>query len=508
MKYLIVIPECCSFLSPAATAQLIDNALQYAEQGNDVTVTYCDDASVCYCFTNTDRSKTLCHFCRRYIHTMLSSRPVRYQKGIHWIAYKDDGKAIPPFQYKSIEDIKALRYKGVAIGYAAYSTFLSISRNLYPKVDDAFRAYFDKLLSIACKYTDFTLKLLDSVKPDVICSINSRSVCSRPLWDITRQKHIPYECWEGIYNRESQYCKISYGDSTPHDPVTNKRMIEERWNNSSLPESERIKVGEDFYFKRRNSIPAGDKLYVKDQRQGMLPNGFDTAKHNILILNSSEDEYAALFEEYLDGVPFKSQYPGIKFIAESLSSASDYHIYLRIHPNLKQISYLYHTKLYELEKTCPNLSVIAPDSPVSTYSLIDACEKVLVFGSTTGPEATFWGKPVILMANCVYPLIGVSYNPRTAEEVLQLVKEPNLPAKDRLQAVKFGYFSLNDEHPEYKYFHPVKAHKELLGRSFDYHKMDVGFLRNRQLILLQTAGKYFYYKHLNFPQEEDPALYE
>ena len=28
------------------------------------------------------------------------------------------------------------------------------------------------------------------------------------------------------------------------------------------------------------------------------------------------------------------------------------------------------------------------------------------------------------------------------------------------------------------------------------------------LILLQTAGKYFYYKHLNFPQEEDPALYE
>lgn len=440
--------------------------------------------------------------------TLLSSKVVRNHKGIRWIAYKDNGQPDPPFEYASLEEAKKLQYKGVAIGYAAYSTFLSTSRNLYPKLDAAFRHYFDKLLASACKYTDFTLQLVENLQPDIICSINSRSVCSRPLWDITRMKGILYDCWEGAYNRSNQYCKLSFGNSTPHDPETNRRVIEEKWNKSKLPLEERIKVGEDFYRKRRNSIPSGDKLYVKDQVAGLLPEGFDTSKHNLLILNSSEDEYAALYEEFKDGVPFRVQYPGIKYIAAAFSNDPSYHLYLRIHPNLKNISYLYHTKLYQLAKENPNLTVIPPDSPVSTYSMIDACEKVLVFGSTTGPEATYWGKPVILMSNCAYPLIDVSYTPRTPEEVIKLAKTPDLPAKNRLQAIKFGYYYLNDENEGYKYFHPFRDHKKLLGRSFDYHIIDVGFLRSKWLILLQTAGKYHYYKHLNFPQEEDPALYE
>ncbi len=508
MKYLIFGPTFCSFLSPAPVAQVIDNALLYAEQGHEVTVAYCDNSTSHYCFTNTDSSKDVCRCCRSYMHTLLSSRPVRSHKNVRWIGYKDDGKAFPPMPYNSVEEIKRLKYKGVEVGFAAYSTFLSASRNLYPRIDANFRAYFDKLLESACKYTDFTLELIETIKPDKVCGLNSRSVCSRPVWDITRQKHIPYDCWEGVYDRSSQYCKFSFGDSTPHDPVTNKRIVQEIWDKSRLSEPERIQVGEDFFRKRRNSIPAGDKLYVKDQVQGMLPEGFDPSKHNILILNSSEDEYAALFEDYLDGVPFKTQYPGIKFIAESLSKDPDYHLYLRIHPNLKTVHYLYHTKLYELEKNNPNLTVIAPDSPISTYAMIDACEKVVVFGSTTGPEASYWGKPVILLYNCVYSLMDICYTPHTKEETMELIRTPDLPPKDKMPAIKFGYFFLNDENDEYKYFRPVRYHKNLLGRSFDYHKLEAGALRSKWLILLQTAGKYFYYKHLNYPQEEDPALYE
>lgn len=508
MKYLIFGPTFCSFLSPAPVIQVIDNALRYAEQGHEVTVAYCDNATTRYCFTNTDCSKGACKMCRSYMHTLLSSQPVRSHKGIRWIGYRDDGKPGPRFDYETVDDIKSLVYKGVEVGFAAYSTFLSTSRNLYPKIDGKFRAYFDKLLESACKYTDFTLNLVDSIHPDMICGLNSRSVCSRPLRDICWQRHIPYDCWEGVYDRSSQYCKISYGDSTPHDPATNKRIIEETWNKSSLPEAERIQVGEDFYRKRRNSIPAGDKLYVKDQVTGMLPEGFDTSKHNILILNSSEDEYAALFKDYLDGVPFKTQYPGIKYIAEAMRNDPDYHLYLRIHPNLKTVPYLYHTKLYDLQQDNPNLTVIAADSPVSTYSLLDACEKVVVFGSTTGPEAAYWGKPVILLYNCAYSLLDICYTPHTPEEVMELIRTPDLPAKDKMQAIKFGYFFLNDENDVYEYFHPFRDHKKMFGRSFDYHKVEVGPLRSRWLILLQTAGKYFYYKHLNYPQEEDPALYE
>ena len=96
----------------------------------------------------------------------------------------------------------------------------------------------------------------------------------------------------------------------------------------------------------------------------------------------------------------------------------------------------------------------------------------------------------------------------TGATAIALLKTPDLPAKDKLQTIKFGYFALNDENEEYVYFHPFRLHKDMLGRSFDYHTIDVGTLRSKALILLQIAGKYFYYKHLNYPQEEDPSLYQ
>ena len=104
--------------------------------------------------------------------------------------------------------------------------------------------------------------------------------------------------------------------------------------------------------------------------------------------------------------------------------------------------------------------------------------------------------------------MDICYTPHTKEETMELIRTPDLPPKDKMPAIKFGYFFLNDENDEYKYFRPVRYHKNLLGRSFDYHKLEAGALRSKWLILLQTAGKYFYYKHLDYPQEEDPALYE
>ena len=509
MKYLIFSQTVCNFLSPAPIAQLLDNAIIYLEQGHEVYFVWCNDSRSHYCATNTDCSRGACRICKRYMKTLFGSRIVRSHKNLQLIPYQDDGKPFPgPFNYESLEDIKNIKYKGVDVGLAAYSTYLSLSRNLNPLINGTFRSYFDKLIGLTCKYTDFLLNLIEKISPDMICTLNSRGVCSRPIWDITHQNHIPYLCWEGVYNRQSQYCKITFGNSTPHDPVTNKRIVEEKWANSALPEDEKIEIGEDFFLKRRNSIPAGDKLFVKSQVQGMLPDGFDRNKHNILILNGSEDEYAALFADYQSGVAFKSQYPGIKYLAEAFSKEHDYHLYLKIHPNLKDVSYLYHTKLYELEKAHPNFTVIPPDSPVSTYACIDACEKAVVFGSTTGPEATYWGKPVLLLSNCPYSLLDVCYVPPTPEEAIALLKTPDLPAKDKLQAIKFGYFALNDENEEYVYFHPFRLHKDMLGRSFDYHTIDVGTLRSKALILLQIAGKYFYYKHLNYPQEEDPSLYQ
>jgi hypothetical protein len=124
-----------------------------------------------------------------------------------------------------------------------------------------------------------------------------------------------------------------------------------------------------------------------------------------------------------------------------LEQAPDLHFYLRIHPNLKGVTHRDHMDLYQL-KQYPNITIIPPESMVSTYALMDACEKVVTFGSTTGVEASYWGKPSILVGRSYYEMLDACYHVKSKEELAEALKAQLAP-KDRLGADKYGYFQVD-----------------------------------------------------------------
>ena len=93
--------------------------------------------------------------------------------------------------------------------------------------------------------------------------------------------------------------------------------------------------------------------------------------------------------------------------------------------------------------TQTNLTVIAATAPCSTYDLLDAAEKVIVFGSTMGVESAYWGKPTILLAGAFYHELDVCYAPATPEEIYPLIECRDLPPKSREGAIRYGYYILN-----------------------------------------------------------------
>ena len=95
----------------------------------------------------------------------------------------------------------------------------------------------------------------------------------------------------------------------------------------------------------------------------------------------------------------------MQFIKDWVADKHDIDIYLRIHPRLQEIINASVTELYRLDSQ--NFYVIRPESPSSTYTLIDQCDAVLTFGSRAGIEATFWGKPSILVGTAVYESFDV-----------------------------------------------------------------------------------------------------
>ena len=236
---------------------------------------------------------------------------------------------------------------------------------------------------------------------------------------------------------------MTFINSLPHDIVNFNQRILSLWNSDFHLQSEKIEIGNRFYYNRRHGLPSGDKVFIEYQKESLLPINWSDNKKNILIFVSSEDEFSAVGKEFDNYSLFNSQVEGIKYLVENCRN-DDIQFYVRIHPNLSKVNYSYHHDLINLNNSYPNLSVILANSPVSTYALMDKAEKVIVFGSTTGIEAAFWGKPVILLSGALYYYLDVCYIPKTKEEALEFVLN-NLVTKDKCPTIMYGYYVMQQE---------------------------------------------------------------
>ena len=501
MKYTIFTQFENCFLYSGNLANVLDHAKDLAIQGNEVYVVYCDAKLHHQCWLNMTSDKSICRICMKYRMLLLKQLP----KTIKLIPISSYKYAILPHtrpDISNMEELKKTEYRGVKIGYAALSSYLTLSRNLNPLFDQQFKDYIGTWISLGQDYTDITNAIINDTQPDVVACFNSRIIHSRPIIDTAEKRGLKHLCYETAYNIKNQQVKITY-DITPHSVEGNTKITNNLWESDKFPKEEKIKIAERFFYNRRHSIKAGDKLYVKDQILGKIPEGWDKQKYNILILNSSEDEYASIGDEFIDKSIFPNQISALKYIAEHYKDRKDIHFYLRIHPNLKDIPYSYHTSLHTLFNKYDNFTVIPGDSPISTYSLIDHCNKVIVFGSTTGPEAAYWGKPVILLTYCYYSLMDICYIPENLEQLDELVFNMELAPKDKLGTLKFAYSRLNNEFEDFIYYKYHKTNVDCLGKHFELCVYETNFLRKMYAIILQMMGKRLYYKKLWFPTKEN-----
>jgi hypothetical protein len=200
---------------------------------------------------------------------------------------------------------------------------------------------------------------------------------------------------------------------------------------------------------------------VAKQDHGRLPANWDATRRNIAVFPSSEDELAAIGAGWQNPI-YATQLQGLQRIIQSLSAdPRELHLYVRVHPNLQGVANNQTRGLAQLQS--PLATVIPPEDPVSTYALMHACEKVLTFGSTTGIEAVYWGRPSLLAGISFYRQLGGTYNPSTHEDLVELLKA-RLTPRDPLPALMYGFYQATFGLP-YHYFQPKKLfHGRFNGR--------------------------------------------
>lgn len=436
-----------SAIAKTSMAIMPDEAQTMVKEGHEVIVLYCN-GFLNMCSSNPKGNCGLCKVCKMWTRKAFSY----LDKSVKIIPLTDFDEPLTKSEwlYSSSDELKKIKFNDANIGMAALSTYINFTRNQNPKITEESKVYFDNMLEQGKKLTDVFARIDKEIAPDQYYLFNVRRIDNKPAYETLKglQKDIKIiEVFPGP--KEGILYKELYDNTIPHDIRYREKRMLEMWDKSPLSDQEKIEIGKSFFEKRRGGQFSGDKIYVKNQVTGMLPENWNKEKDNIVIFNSSEDEFVALGGRFDELKMFDSQLVGIKAILDHYKGTLDKHFYIRIHPNLKNIPYKYHTDLYLLDKKYENVTIIPPESSISSYALMDAANKIIVFGSTIGVEAAYWKKPAILLAGSYYYDLDFMYIPQNEKEMYNLLDKKELEPKFNDNVYKYGFYIADFEGRKY-----------------------------------------------------------
>lgn len=474
----------------------LEEAIENQRKGNNVFYLSCDHA-IGGCLENPLYNKAICCKCE-FFQRQRAKKYLLNMKDFHTVSEFCSERIYEKIlsvaiSYDSIEEFREIQYEGVEIGYGALSSYISLTRNMNPTLTNEVRRYLDALLYQQILLIEVLKTVFALLNPDLLVFHNGRFAQYKPILGLAQKKNINFICTESYMLSETDVRKCYFYNDIPHSAKANNLIYNSIWE-SYLNIEERDRLARSFFEKRRNALYAGDKIYVKDQKEGKLPDCWDKSKKNIVIFNSSEDEFCAVNREVDECALFPSQILGIKTILERYKNRNDFHFYLRIHPNLAGVEFDYHTGLYELNYS--NLTVISADSEVSSYGLMDAADEIIVFGSTIGVEAAYWGKRVICLGFAFYRLLEVVYVPNTVDELWQMIENDNLPSLYNENTLKYGLFYVSDHHERSKYVNCNMRYYNIFGKKYQIPSYQTLF--NSTFLYLVFNGLYRRFIALSF----------
>ena len=200
----------------------------------------------------------------------------------------------------------------------------------------------------------------------------------------------------------------------------------------SWPQHEADEVGSSWFIDRRNHTEAANTMFTGGQELGR-GIAVDTRTTLVTYFSSSGDEIAELDLDWADF--FEGQEKALKTVAE-ICAANRYYLVVRTHPH-KRFKPADDVAAWHraVKRANPDLH-LDEHSDVDSYTLMEQSGVVVTYGSTTGVEAAFAGRPVIVMGPSAYDELGCALRVRNERELSDaLINPPTPSAKD---AIPYG----------------------------------------------------------------------
>jgi hypothetical protein len=253
-------------------------------------------------------------------------------------------------------------------------------------------------------------------------------------------------------------------------------------------------------FKNREPLNDAEKHEMKDYcaarkmgRQSIInywPEVEEDKNNIIQTLHLSPDRklYSAFPNITWDSavinreIYFNNLWGWISTTISHIEQRPDIQLVVRVHPaevrlrqkSSERVSDLIREHFPHLKE---NIKVVDADSPISTYSLVELSDKILVYTTTVGLEAAMMGKEVIASASTHYRGKGFTTDCATKEEYLKCLDEDHPIDRDAVmeEAWRYAYTLFFDTHIPFRslseedqgyYHYNIKSLDNLLKGDF------------------------------------------
>lgn len=467
---------------------LLEQMQAHLNSGNEVYFLSCN-GELSSCQTNPLHSKIKCSACVNFrkngvnclngkvthisIEDVLDLKEIDTQKNL--------------IDLSSIENFKKAKFEKFDIGLSVLSSVVSITRD--PKIDlNLYKNIITKQWESSVWVYETVKKIIDNNQINLVYVFNARFSTLRAALRAAEFKNINCNVLEEGRDRKSYSI---FPNVMPHSIEYYHSMTKEIWENAPDNKEE---IAWEYLKQRSESKNARVGFFTEEQKKGLLPQNWDDSKINIAIFTSSEDEFVAIGEEWESDI-YKSQVDGVKKIIDSLSKNKNYHIYVRLHPNLKGLVNKSITDLIDINEE--NATIIIPTSPISTYDLMKQADRVITFGSSVAIEATAFDKVSILAGKSLYMNLGSTYNPSNHEELMQIVLDKNVEPKPKLGTYMFAYMLANFGY-DYKYFKRIDTFSAFMNEK----KLSFSFI----YITIRKIGRWIRIKKENWRKNKNNSL--
>lgn len=441
-KRLILFPTC--IVTPHLETEL-EIAINYSQAGWDVLyVRCCGDLKSC--MANPRHLKTYCAMCR-----LRSSKGIRLANKVAPIRFINAKIISADFPsdmtlFRDVESLCKYKWNGYEIGNAVFSAnSFELSEHTFDVTAHEEKIVHD--LKTAFSVIQYLEEDVIQLKPDKLLIFNGRFLVPRIMLNFCQKFGIDFV----VHERAGSIGRYTLRENTYfHNIEAIKKDITDVWLNSSMSDEKKQEIGFVFFREQSAGKAIGGYSFKTFQKEGALPPDFDRSQKNVAVFISTWEEHVT-FPHWYGNPIYKDDHHALCAIAAD-KRLKDINFWVRLHPNLINKGQEQVRMTSEIGKRYKNVHILSPDSPVDSYNLALASEKILVFNSTMGVECAYLGKPVMSIGRTFYEDLNIATKAKSHEHIIEWITIGCTTDKpSRTDMLKYGFWIKQSGNP-HQYF--------------------------------------------------------